>query len=72
MRNDVLDPVRGIPDPAKLKPVAKMGGLSYAVVTEGFTLPRAPSWETVAEGQCAAEDGAIAIPPVTSSKKATA
>ncbi|KAH9477470.1 hypothetical protein JR316_0009686 [Psilocybe cubensis] len=51
MRNDVLDPVRGIPDPGKLKPVAKMGGISYARVSEGFTLPRAPHWTTVVEGQ---------------------
>lgn len=62
MRNDVLDPVRGIPDPGKLKPVAKMGGISYARVTEGFTLPRAPIWTTIVEGQRAFEEEAVKLP----------
>lgn len=32
-------------DPAKLRPIARLGGLSYARLAEGFDLPR-PSWKT--------------------------
>ncbi|PPQ91595.1 hypothetical protein CVT25_013693 [Psilocybe cyanescens] len=48
MRNDILDPVRGVPDPAKYKPMARMGGLTYAGVSEGFALPR-PPWDSMPE-----------------------
>jgi hypothetical protein len=30
-------------DPAKLRPVSRLGGIMYARVTEGFEIPR-PSW----------------------------
>lgn len=46
MRNDVIDPERGVADPGKLKPIARMGGLTYAKVSEGFVLPR-KSWKDV-------------------------
>jgi flavin reductase (DIM6/NTAB) family NADH-FMN oxidoreductase RutF len=46
MRNDVIDPERGVADPGKLKPIARMGGLTYAKVSEGFTLPR-KSWKEI-------------------------
>ncbi|KAH9477469.1 hypothetical protein JR316_0009685 [Psilocybe cubensis] len=48
MRNDILDPVRGIPDLAKFKPMARMGGLTYATVSQGFALPR-PPWDSLPE-----------------------
>ena len=40
MRNDVLDPERGVVDPNKLKPVGRMGGTLYNKVSEGFIIPR--------------------------------
>lgn len=45
MRKDTLDPVRGIPDPGKLKPVARLGGVSYARLADGYQIPR-PAWES--------------------------
>jgi len=47
IRNDVIDE-RGVADPGKLKPIARLGGLTYAKVSEGFTLPRRP-WKEVSE-----------------------
>ncbi|KAF8906802.1 hypothetical protein CPB84DRAFT_1813712 [Gymnopilus junonius] len=47
IRNDVIDE-RGVADPGKLKPIARMGGLTYAKVSEGFTLPRRP-WKDISE-----------------------
>jgi len=47
MRNDIIDPERGVADPGKLKPVARMGGITYAKVSEGYTLPREP-WKGIA------------------------
>ncbi|KDR68334.1 hypothetical protein GALMADRAFT_146302 [Galerina marginata CBS 339.88] len=46
IRNDVIDPERGVADPGKLKPIARMGGLTYAKVSEGYILPRKP-WKEV-------------------------
>lgn len=43
IRNDVLDE-RGYIDIAKLKPVARLGGLLYARITEAFRIPR-PVWQ---------------------------
>ena len=43
VRNDVLD-ARGNADIAKLKPVSRIGGITYALTNDVFPLPR-PSWE---------------------------
>lgn len=40
VRNDVYDPVAGTADPAKLKPIARMGGTLYGKITEGYSIPR--------------------------------
>lgn len=48
MRNDVIDAEKGTPDPGKLKAIARLGGITYGKVTEGFILPR-PSWKDVGE-----------------------
>jgi hypothetical protein len=55
VRNDVLD-ARGYADPAKLKPVSRLGGISYGLVKEAFQLPR-PSWETDGKEILKALDG---------------
>jgi hypothetical protein len=43
MRKDTLDPVRGIPDPGKLKPILRLGGITYAKLGDGYQIPR-PAW----------------------------
>ncbi|KAJ3561432.1 hypothetical protein NP233_g10195 [Leucocoprinus birnbaumii] len=43
IRKDILDPVHGLPDPGKLKPVARMGNVTFTGVSEGYQIPR-PSW----------------------------
>ncbi|KAJ3808143.1 hypothetical protein F5876DRAFT_46622 [Lentinula aff. lateritia] len=47
VRKNVLN-ARGVPDPAKLQTVSRMGDISYGLTTEAFRLPR-PSW--VADGE---------------------
>ncbi|KAJ4467012.1 hypothetical protein J3R30DRAFT_2086300 [Lentinula aciculospora] len=42
VRKDVLN-ARGVPDPAKLQSVSRMGDVSYGITTQAFRLPR-PSW----------------------------
>jgi len=44
IRKDVLDPERGTVNPGKLKPVARLGGISYSRISEGYMLPRL-SWK---------------------------
>jgi flavin reductase (DIM6/NTAB) family NADH-FMN oxidoreductase RutF len=39
VRNDVLDE-RGNVDPAKFKPIARLGGTLYAKVSEGYHIHR--------------------------------
>ncbi|MCJ1308571.1 hypothetical protein MMC25_002224 [Agyrium rufum] len=39
-REDAVNQERNIVDPAILKPVARLGGITYGRVTEGFELPR--------------------------------
>lgn len=48
VREDVLNEEGSIIDPAKLKPVSRLGGITYGRTTEGFELPR-PDWEKVAK-----------------------
>ncbi|KAJ3824653.1 hypothetical protein F5880DRAFT_1558110 [Lentinula raphanica] len=47
VRKDVLN-ARGVPDPAKLQNVSRLGDISYGLVTEAFRLPR-PSWDSDGE-----------------------
>ncbi|KAF8645586.1 hypothetical protein AX16_007720 [Volvariella volvacea WC 439] len=42
IRKDTLNE-RGVCDPGKLKPISRLGGISFSRVTEGFELPRM-SW----------------------------
>ncbi|PPQ65121.1 hypothetical protein CVT24_003012 [Panaeolus cyanescens] len=42
VRNDVLNE-RGMIDPGKMKPVARMAGVGYARISEGYHIPL-PSW----------------------------
>lgn len=47
VRNDVLNE-KGLVDPAKFKPVARLGDITYASLGDGFRLSR-PSWDTEGE-----------------------
>jgi hypothetical protein len=58
IRKDVLDPNRGTVDPGKLKPVARMGGLFYSRILEGYFLPRL-SWKENEENIQEALGGAL-------------
>ena len=40
----MIDPVRGTVDPGKLKPVARLGGIAYSRISEGYMIPRL-SWK---------------------------
>ena len=45
IRKDVIDdPERGTVDPGKLKPVARLGGMVYSRISEGYMIPRL-SWK---------------------------
>ena len=44
IRKDVIDPERGTVDPGKLKPVARLGAVTYSRISEGYMLPRL-SWK---------------------------
>lgn len=48
VREDVINEQGTLIDPAKLKPVSRLGGVSYARTTEGFELLR-PDWEKEAK-----------------------
>ncbi|KAF8178441.1 hypothetical protein BJ912DRAFT_1130556 [Pholiota molesta] len=50
VRNDIIEPTRGVVDPGKLKPVGRLGGILYTKVSEGFNLPR-PSWKDIQDDQ---------------------
>lgn len=47
VREDVTNEQGTIIDPAKLKPVSRLGGISYGRTTDGFDLQR-PDWDKVA------------------------
>jgi hypothetical protein len=47
VRNDVLND-RGLVDPGKLKPVARLGDIAFSRVTEAYRLER-PSWSAQGE-----------------------
>ena len=44
VREDALNEERNLVDPAVLRPVARMGGITYARVREGVEIPR-PDWK---------------------------
>ncbi|RPB25084.1 hypothetical protein L211DRAFT_807140 [Terfezia boudieri ATCC MYA-4762] len=44
VREDVVNEEGNMIDPAKLKPVSRLGGIAYGRTTDGFELPR-PDWE---------------------------
>ncbi|EKM76468.1 hypothetical protein AGABI1DRAFT_115800 [Agaricus bisporus var. burnettii JB137-S8] len=48
MRKDTMDPTRGIPETGKLKPICRLGGVSYAKLGDGYQIPR-PAWANVFE-----------------------
>lgn len=39
-REDAIDEKKELVDPAVLRPIGRMGGITYGVVTEGFEIPR--------------------------------
>ncbi|EEB88027.1 hypothetical protein MPER_14381 [Moniliophthora perniciosa FA553] len=45
----MLNPNKNVADPDKLKPIARMGDISYTRVTEAFRLPRF-DWQKEKEG----------------------
>ena len=47
VRNDILRD-NGTVDPAKLKPIGRLGDISYARLGDMFKIPR-PSWKDVGE-----------------------
>ncbi|KAI9829932.1 MAG: hypothetical protein M1819_005904 [Sarea resinae] len=47
VRDDAINEERNLIDPAVLKPMARLGGITYGRVTEGFELPR-PDWDQTA------------------------
>ncbi|ESK92345.1 flavoprotein oxygenase [Moniliophthora roreri MCA 2997] len=49
VRKDMLNPDKDVVDPDKLKPIARMGDISYTRVTEAFRLPRF-DWQKEKEG----------------------
>jgi len=59
IRKDVLDPERGTVDPGKMKPIARLGGIFYSRIREGFAIPR-PSWTEEEETIREALGGALA------------
>lgn len=44
VRDDAINEQRNLIDPAIMKPIARLGGITYARITEGFELPR-PDWD---------------------------
>jgi hypothetical protein len=53
VRKDMLNPTRNVVDPDKLKPIARMGDISYTRIRDAFRLPRF-SWAKEEEGLRAA------------------
>ncbi|KIW88371.1 uncharacterized protein Z519_10940 [Cladophialophora bantiana CBS 173.52] len=55
VREDAINEDRTLIDPAVLKPVARLGGITYARVVDGFELPRPVLKEERAEGRLSEE-----------------
>jgi hypothetical protein len=41
-----MDHTRGIPDIGKLRPICRLGGVSFAKLGDGYQIPR-PAWAKV-------------------------
>lgn len=51
VREDALNEERNLIDPAVLRPIARLGGITYARVTDGFEFPRPVLNEEVEQGK---------------------
>lgn len=51
VREDAINEDHSLIDPAILKPIARLGGISYARVTDGFEIPRPVMKEEIKEGR---------------------
>lgn len=51
VREDALNADRSLIDPAVLRPIARLGGITYARVTDGFEFPRPVLKEEVQQGK---------------------
>lgn len=51
VREDAIDESKSLIDPAILKPIARLGGITYARVVDGFEIPRPVAKEEVANGR---------------------
>ena len=49
VRNDVLTEKRDAVNPTQLRPILRLGDITYAVLGDGFRVPR-PSWKDEGEG----------------------
>lgn len=51
VREDAIDETKSLIDPAVLRPVARLGGITYARVVDGFEIPRPVAKEEVKKGK---------------------
>jgi flavin reductase (DIM6/NTAB) family NADH-FMN oxidoreductase RutF len=51
VREDAINEDKNLIDPAVLRPIARLGGISYARVTDGFEIPRPVLKEEVKKGK---------------------
>lgn len=51
VREDAINEDRSLIDPAVLRPIARLGGITYARVTDGFEIPRPVAREEVKDGK---------------------
>jgi len=49
VRDDAINEEKNLVDPAILRPVARLGGITYGRVLDGFELPR-PDWDQSLNG----------------------
>lgn len=51
VREDAINDERSLIDPAVLRPIARLGGISYARVVDGFEIPRPVARDEIANGK---------------------
>lgn len=51
VREDAIDDTKSLIDPAVLRPIARLGGITYARVVDGFEIPRPVAKEEVEKGR---------------------
>lgn len=51
VREDAIDETKSLIDPAVLRPVARLGGITYARVVDGFEIPRPIAKEEIGKGR---------------------